>query len=420
MNVWLIILGHCLEFLAAAAGLLLGLSFTKGQRDRFPVLKKLDGKQLHLGLLVIIFVALSLGINAFKGDYSGDTAQGTQSPARNPRVNAFKDGSSLETVLISGGETFEKATESGFQRELREAAEGQKTEANSHFNAGEKDFAASKFQSAARNYKASIECLPTMAACLNSGKSFYYISDYPGAEEAYRQGLGIARQKREQQFEAAFLAGIGNVYADKGKLEDALNYLQQALALNKSIGYSLGEADDLSYIAVVYENKGNLDEAVNYHQQALAIDKSIGNHLGEAQDFGSIGNVYAIKGKLDDAQKYYQQSLITYKSIGNPLGEANALGSIGNVYYLKGNLDEALNYHQQALPLHKSIGNSLGVASDLFNIGLLYFTKGKLDDALNSFQQAHTLYKTIGANRQLQKLEAIIIMIKLIGGAAKQ
>ena len=52
---FLIWLSYTFLFLAGIGGLLLSVSFTRGQRKRFPFLKKLDGKQIHLCMPSVVF-----------------------------------------------------------------------------------------------------------------------------------------------------------------------------------------------------------------------------------------------------------------------------------------------------------------------------------------------------------------------------
>jgi deoxyribonuclease I len=53
-------------FISSVSGLLLGISFTKGQRDQYPFLKWLDGKQLVLAVVIISSLAISQGSGYLK------------------------------------------------------------------------------------------------------------------------------------------------------------------------------------------------------------------------------------------------------------------------------------------------------------------------------------------------------------------
>ena len=46
-------------FVSAISGLLLGVTFTRVQRDKYPILKKLDGQQLILAAVTVLSVAIA-------------------------------------------------------------------------------------------------------------------------------------------------------------------------------------------------------------------------------------------------------------------------------------------------------------------------------------------------------------------------
>ena len=232
------------------------------------MLKLLEGQQLFLGIATAVFALFRWIINLAK-----DIPE------------------ALETIIAPNGQTIQKATVSGFDKELQDAAEERRNEAKKYFDAGEKDFKANNYSSAANNYRASIDRLPTMSACLNAGTSFYNSSDYQGAERAYQEGLKLAQQKGDKSFEAAFLGNIGNVYYGKGKLDDALNYHQQALALFKTIGNPLGQANALGNIGLVYADKGKLDDALDYYQQARILFQKIGATMQLRQVEANINKI---------------------------------------------------------------------------------------------------------------------------------
>ncbi len=282
---------------------------------------------------------------------------------------ALKPAHSLEQIPGPRGEQTQKATLTGFKKEVKEAAAEAAKEAEGYFSAAERDFKARHYKEAAENYQKSINALPTMSAYLNLGISLFNISDFPKAENAWTSGLRIARKKGNKRLEAAFLGNMG----------------------------------------IVYSNQGKVDEALKSFQQALEIDKRIGNPLGQANQLGNIGIVYSNQGKLDEALKSHQAALKIHKRIGNPLGQAQNLGNIGIVYFAQGKLDEALKSHQAALKIHKRIGNPLGQAQDLGNIGIVYAEQGKKRDALDLLNQARDIYLKIGAKGQgLRIIEAKI------------
>ena len=172
--------------------------------------------------------------------------------------------------------TITEATLVGFKKEIKEVTDELAEEAESYFEAGERDYTASRFRDAAQNFQKSLDILPTMSGYLNLGNSYYSVSDIKNAETACVSGLQISRRKKDRMLESAFLGSMGLICFDKGDLAEALKYQRQALDIHKEIGYRQGEASDLGNMGLVYSAKGNLDEALKYLQGARDIYLEIG------------------------------------------------------------------------------------------------------------------------------------------------
>ena len=293
-----IILTYFFGFLGGLFALLFGATFSDASRETLPILKSLGEKQVHLGVATIVCWLIALATGIWKEFLS------------------LKLKPSVEVIQGPGGGLTQRATLTGFEKELEEAASERAREVKDYFNAAERDFAARRYRDAANNYQKSVNALPTMSALLNLGTSLSYVSDYPKAENVFTAGLQIARKKGRKEFEGAFLGNIGNVYFDQGKLDEALRSFQAALDLFKQIGNPLGQANALGNIGNVYANQGKLDEALRSFQAALDLFKQIGNPLGQANALGNIGNVYANQGKKPEALEMLRQASSIYLKIG--------------------------------------------------------------------------------------------------------
>jgi len=154
----LIILTWLFGSVGALASLLLAVTFTKSQRQRFPIIRKLDGTQLHLFILALLSLLLAGGAAVWK--------------------ECLTTRASLELIQGPGGESTPKATITGLERELEEAAAERVSEAKDYFKVAERDFAARRYPDAAAIYRKSINVLPTMSGYLNLGISLFYVPDF--------------------------------------------------------------------------------------------------------------------------------------------------------------------------------------------------------------------------------------------------
>jgi tetratricopeptide (TPR) repeat protein len=230
-----------------------------------------------------------------------------------------------------------------------------------------------------------------LAILLSIGNSYYPLGKTEDALDFYKAIIKLTTKVSKKDAitgRASALNNIGLIYYDKGDLERAQKYYQDALDINRKIGYKEGEAGQLGNIGLIYYDKGDLERAQKYYQDALDIDRRIGYKQGEAIQLGNIGLIYYVKGDLEGAQKYYQDALDINREIGHKQGEANQLGNIGLIYYVKGDLERALKYYQDALDIDRRIGYKQGEAKDLSVIGLIYKAKGDLNNALKFLKNA--------------------------------
>ena len=68
----------------------------------------------------------------------------------------------------------------------------------------------------------------------------------------------------------------------------------------------------------VYRMHGDLDQAVEHIEKALAIETELGRKEGMAADYGNLGIVYKIRGELGRAREYWKQSVALYSEMGVP------------------------------------------------------------------------------------------------------
>ncbi|WP_231395470.1 tetratricopeptide repeat protein, partial [Dolichospermum circinale] len=55
---------------------------------------------------------------------------------------------------------------------------------------------------------------------------------------------------------------LAGIYADTGKIEEAIAHYQQSLEIKESIGNVQGKAATLHQLAGIYANTGKIEEAI--------------------------------------------------------------------------------------------------------------------------------------------------------------
>jgi CHAT domain-containing protein/Tfp pilus assembly protein PilF len=195
---------------------------------------------------------------------------------------------------------------------------------------------------------------------------------------------------------------LGRVYTDLGQEDKALSLLNQALLVWHSLGLRPAEANALTYIGRVHNNLGQRDEALEVLNQAMTIWHDVRNGQGGTRMLSmkdklrDLGQLRALK-ELNDALPSNLQEA------GGRSGEANTLDNLGETYSGMGRGAEAFDYFNRALTIWREVGERGGEAMTLNNMGRTYADLGEKQHSLEVYNQALALSRTIG-NRQDEAL----------------
>ncbi|PPD18958.1 MAG: hypothetical protein CTY24_12045 [Methylobacter sp.] len=209
--------------------------------------------------------------------------------------------------------------------------------------------------------------------------------------------LSADENKKSVTFgQEASLEGQALDLYQKGKYEEALILFEKAVKTKSKITGSRSNPADLAatYIntGTTLTSLGRLNEAENSFQKALAIYEEIGDKASIAIVLNNLGSVYKARGELAKAEEAYTRALAISESI---LGSehpdtATALNNLGSVFAAMGDLSKAEKYFSQALAINERIygAEHPRTATALNNLGTIYRYEGKLDKALEAYQKA--------------------------------
>jgi len=253
------------------------------------------------------------------------------------------------------------------------------------------------------------------------GNCYYSLSKLNQAEKYFKESLNVLKRAQNKiaklPAKSAALGNIGNICHDLGKPDEALDYYQQALKINRKLGYEQGTAHNLNNIGTLYNELGKYDEALKYQEEALEISKKFKDEQAIANSLTNIGIIYTDSGKSEEALKFLQEALEINKKLKYEEGIANVFNNIGLAYSNLKETDQALNDYQKALIINKKIGYKEGVTTNLGNIGLIYITLGKPEEAIKYYQEALDIFTQMKAQ---PRIEILLRLIKIIQEEKKE
>ena len=178
---------------------------------------------------------------------------------------------------------------------------------------------------------------------------------------------------------------LGNVFIQKGQVDDAAVHYQKALQINPN------SPEALTNLGLALVRKGRVDDAVTQYQKALQINPN------SPEAHNNLGLALFQKGRVNDAVTQYQKALAidpNYVLAHNNLGLA--LVQLGQV-------DDAVAHYLKALEITPYY------AEAHYNLGKAFVQKGQWDAAITQFQEVLRLKPDFRpAQDDLSNVEALV------------
>ena len=105
----------------------------------------------------------------------------------------------------------------------------------------------------------------------------------------------------------------------------ALEFLEQSLAIRKEIGDKSGMGTTLNNISSIFQRRGDYDKALEFLEQSLAIRKEIGDKSGMIP---TLHNMAMISLNKKDIQKFMETEGLAYR-IAHEVNDAVGVFSYG-------------------------------------------------------------------------------------------
>ncbi|HYQ68758.1 MAG TPA: BTAD domain-containing putative transcriptional regulator [Actinophytocola sp.] len=221
--------------------------------------------------------------------------------------------------------------------------------------------------------------------CFAGGEIEASLDHYTGARDN-------AKEVGWVECESAALGGLGNVYQDLGRPEEAAEWYTQALAIERRTGQSAW----LSNLGLVDLRLGRLHSAARRLTEAAELDRRAGSRASEARTLAGLGEVYHALGRTDDALGALAPALVVAREVADRSNEIDILDSLAAVHLHTGRHAEALDLAGEAVSLARDTRNRRGEAVSLTVLASVHARLGDHRSAQDTLLRARELARTIG------------------------
>lgn len=235
-----------------------------------------------------------------------------------------------------------------------------------------------------------------------SGALEFQSGHWSDAEAALRESIRLYREIGAASGEALAWQRLGVLQTAQGKLDEAIDSLNEGLAAAE---FAVMRAHCMVRLYVsMTRNRlqaGNLGSAERNLSLGLAMGERHGNCATcNALLLPSAVSVRVLQGKLSEAETFCQKLDEAAQEYGSKIWIAMARQSRGELASARNDIEGALTYYAEALQAYQAAGHNYEAARCLTAIADLCSARnspGDQDTAVELRSQARQVYQSLGA-----------------------
>ncbi len=236
-----------------------------------------------------------------------------------------------------------------------------------------------------------------IAACAGKiGLCYYQLDRYTEAIEWFQEALAVQRENGDLESVANTLNNIGLNYKMRGNYDKAIEFYEQTIRIDEELGKGNDIAKTLNNIGMVYRNWGKYDRAIEYFERSLRLRTTLNDRAGMSKSLNNLGLVYSEWQKFDQAILNFRESLKIEQSLNNTGEIAIRMNNLGRVYFFMKQYDTALAYFERTLEIQVKNQDQDQIAMSYNNIGKVYLNQGKFEKAREYMGSALLIYEALG------------------------
>ncbi|HXQ34313.1 MAG TPA: tetratricopeptide repeat protein, partial [Anaerolineales bacterium] len=169
-----------------------------------------------------------------------------------------------------------------------------------------------------------------------------------------QQSLQMAQTVSDKHTEALSLAFLGVFMSVQGNVGDGTPLLEQALAIYRSLGDKIGQADTTEWLSL---NNNDMERAIAYAKESIALTREMDGLSGMVSRLCTLSRLAFWMGDFTSPFIWLEEALSISRQLGDQALEAGALYTYGCFAYWLRDYPQAIVYYEEAILLSEKIGD---------------------------------------------------------------
>jgi tetratricopeptide (TPR) repeat protein len=236
--------------------------------------------------------------------------------------------------------------------------------------------------------------------------SIYTNSENLIALEYLRKAKEISERNKTDDLTTLIYIDISQVYYNYNKFDEALNYLNHALALSKKTNKTPNIIIANTFIGDCYLKKKNYKKAIDNYRLSINSSKTPNEETLSIYSYNGLGNAFIEQKQLDLAQLNYNKAYDLSLKYKNFAGILNYQFNISKLFLLKKDYSKSIAFGKQYFEESQKIGNTHEISEISSILSKAYEELGNTEEALY-YLKKHVENGTIYDTEKLNKFNSI-------------
>ena len=187
-------------------------------------------------------------------------------------------------------------------------------------------------------------------AAVNNSLGIMYMNQRRNDEalEAFETVASLAADIQDTHYMAVANVNLGLLAKNKGDLPTAYDYMLAAKSVYEQSDIESLPGTLLNNLSGVLILMGRLEEAEEMSNEAIANFQLTGKRLYESYALSRLSSIHRRNGLLDEAEEAALRAKVVRDELGDRRGSAASLLTLADIAFDKGDLTRSLQYAQQA------------------------------------------------------------------------
>ncbi len=230
------------------------------------------------------------------------------------------------------------------------------------------------------------------------GQALLFVGEYEAAREQFLAALEAVGGTGQPQQRSGLERLLSRIAERQGNHDEALRRLAAAESAVDEVSPPLPveKAQILHDIGWIHFRRGNLEQARDYLHEALRLVEDGPAYDVLASIYNRLGGLAYSQGDWTTSASYVRKSIVLRETIGDVASLASSFNNLGVLELEMGQYDSALENLTRSHELQRRQGQADGIAVALNNLGLLRIRRGELPQARAALSEARESARQIG------------------------